>query len=560
MHDRGRGGGGDPHARGAGRACDRRRGRVRVRARGRARGGPRRGLPRARRRRGRRRSTSCGRSSRCAPTRAPSGHGRSTPTRSSAATRMGEHAAALFAPGTRALTHCNAGGLATGGYGTAVGALRSAFAHGLLERVLVDETRPLLQGARLTAWELETRGHPARGDRRLRGRLDDGARRGRPRRHRRRPDRPERRHGEQDRHLRARRARRAPRHPVLRRRADLDARPGDRDAATEIPIEERDGAEVTARFPALNPAFDVTPAALIAAIVTEHGVHRPPYAESLPLERARMNALVLAAGYATRLRPLTDDVAKSLLPVGGRPMLDWILDKLEEVDSLDAVHVVTNSRYSHDFDRWAAGAERRLPIVVHDDGTTLERGPARRDRRHRARRSSAPGSATTTCSSSPATTCSTSRLADLVALWQATGTASAVAALRLRRPRARDALRGRLGRRRRPGALVRREAVRPREHALSRPRTTSTTATTSRSSAGTWPRGAPPTRRATSSPGCTGASRSTGTRSTAPGSTSATTTSCSTADNLLAPPPGPARGRALRARPGVGTQACALRA
>ncbi len=83
-----------------------------------------------------------------------------------------------------------------------------------------------------------------------------------------------------------------------------------------------------------------------------------------------MNALVLAAGYATRLRPLTDDVAKSLLPVGGRPMLDWILDKLEEVGSLDAVHVVTNSRYSHDFDHWAAGAERHLPIVVHDDGTS----------------------------------------------------------------------------------------------------------------------------------------------------------------------------------------------
>jgi methylthioribose-1-phosphate isomerase len=49
-----------------------------------------------------------------------------------------------------------------------------------------------------------------------------------------------------------------------------------------IPIEERDGAEVTARFPARNPAFDVTPAALIAAIVTEEGVHRPPYEESLP--------------------------------------------------------------------------------------------------------------------------------------------------------------------------------------------------------------------------------------------------------------------------------------
>jgi hypothetical protein len=58
------------------------------------------------------------------------------------------------------------------------------------------------------------------------------------------------------------------------------------DAATatgvEIPIEERDPAEITARFPARNPAFDVTPASLIAAIVTEEGVHRPPYEASLP--------------------------------------------------------------------------------------------------------------------------------------------------------------------------------------------------------------------------------------------------------------------------------------
>src|SRR6185437_15883051 len=70
------------------------------------------------------------------------------------------HTAALFAEGTRALTHCNAGGLATGGYGSAVGALLAASERGLLERVWVDETRPLLQGARLTAWELETAGIP----------------------------------------------------------------------------------------------------------------------------------------------------------------------------------------------------------------------------------------------------------------------------------------------------------------------------------------------------------------------------------------------------------------
>ena len=58
---------------------------------------------------------------------------------------------------------------------------------------------------------------------------------------------------------------------------DFDLRSGD-----EIPIEERDPSEVTDRFPARNPAFDVTPAALIAAIVTEEGVHRAPYEESLP--------------------------------------------------------------------------------------------------------------------------------------------------------------------------------------------------------------------------------------------------------------------------------------
>ncbi len=198
---------------------------------------------------------------------------------------MGEHAAALFAPGTRALTHCNAGGLATGGYGTAVGALRSAFALGLLERVLVDETRPLLQGARLTAWELERAGIPhavivdsAAASMMARGEVD-----------------------------------------LVVTGADRIARNGDTankigtyglavlaahhgiplyvvaptstvDPATatgaEIPIEERDGAEVTARFPAQNPAFDVTPAELITAIVTEAGVHRPPYVESLPLETA----------------------------------------------------------------------------------------------------------------------------------------------------------------------------------------------------------------------------------------------------------------------------------
>ena len=141
---------------------------------------------------------------------------------------MGAHAAALLVPGTRALTHCNAGGLATGGYGTALGALRAAWERGLLEHVLVDETRPLLQGARLTAWELEERGIPhtviadsAAASMMARGEVDcvvTGA------------DRiaangdTANKIGTYSLAVLAR----APRHPVLRRRAELDRRPRDR--------------------------------------------------------------------------------------------------------------------------------------------------------------------------------------------------------------------------------------------------------------------------------------------------------------------------------------------
>jgi glucose-1-phosphate thymidylyltransferase len=78
-----------------------------------------------------------------------------------------------------------------------------------------------------------------------------------------------------------------------------------------------------------------------------------------------MVALILAAGYATRLRPLTDEVPKQLLPVGGRPMVDWILDKIHEA-GIDDVHLVTNARFAPLFDRWAAGKG----VIVHDDGTT----------------------------------------------------------------------------------------------------------------------------------------------------------------------------------------------
>jgi methylthioribose-1-phosphate isomerase len=194
--------------------------------------------------------------------------------------RMSEHAAGLLEPGTRALTHCNAGGLATGGYGTAVGALRAAWEQGVLAHVLVDETRPLLQGARLTAWELEEAGIPhaviadsAAGLMMARGEVDavlTGA------------DRIAANGDSANKIGTYGLAVLAAHHEIP---LYIVAPSSTVDLATpsgaEIPIEERAGDEITARFAARNPAFDVTPAELIAAIVTEHGVHRAPYVESL---------------------------------------------------------------------------------------------------------------------------------------------------------------------------------------------------------------------------------------------------------------------------------------
>jgi methylthioribose-1-phosphate isomerase len=195
--------------------------------------------------------------------------------------RMGTHASALFGPGTKALTHCNAGGLATGGYGSAVGALRKAWEDGLLEYVWVDETRPLLQGSRLTAWELEALGIPhaviadsAAAHLMSRGEVDcvvTGADRIAA-------------NGDAANKIGTYGLAVAAAHHALP--LYIVAPTSTIDPATptgsQIPIEERDGAEISARFPARNPAFDVTPAALIAAIVTEEGVHRAPYSDSLP--------------------------------------------------------------------------------------------------------------------------------------------------------------------------------------------------------------------------------------------------------------------------------------
>ena len=195
--------------------------------------------------------------------------------------RMGQHAAALVPAGARLLTHCNTGGLATGGYGSALGAVRAAWEDGLVDHVWVDETRPLLQGERLTAWELETLGIPF-------SVIVDGAAASLMRA------------GEVDAVLTG--ADRiaangdvankvgtyglavAAAHHDLPFYVVAPTSTVDAAAATgaDIPIEERDPREVTSRFPARNPAFDVTPAELVTAIVTEVGVHRAPYGSSLP--------------------------------------------------------------------------------------------------------------------------------------------------------------------------------------------------------------------------------------------------------------------------------------
>jgi glucose-1-phosphate thymidylyltransferase len=84
-----------------------------------------------------------------------------------------------------------------------------------------------------------------------------------------------------------------------------------------------------------------------------------------------VKAIILAAGYATRLYPLTETVAKPLLPVGGRPMVDYLLDRIGDVDEIDGIHLVTNHKFADSFRRWAEGQEV-AGLQIHDDGTTSE--------------------------------------------------------------------------------------------------------------------------------------------------------------------------------------------
>ena len=202
---------------------------------------------------------------------------------------LSELGAGRFGERERVLTHCNTGALATGGYGTALGVLRAAWERGALEQVWVGETRPLLQGARLTTWELARAGIPHRlvadsaaGSLMARGLVDRvivGA------------DRVAANGDVANKVGTYALAVLADRHgipfDVAVPTSTLD--PGTPDGAA-IPIEERSGIEVTevvghavapAGTDAANPAFDVTPAGLVSAIVTEAGVLEPPLAAAI---------------------------------------------------------------------------------------------------------------------------------------------------------------------------------------------------------------------------------------------------------------------------------------
>ena len=202
---------------------------------------------------------------------------------------IGAHGASVVPDTARILTHCNAGALATAGYGTALGVIRGAIEAGKTVAVFADETRPFLQGARLTAWELvkdgidttvitESMAAPLMRD----GRIDlvvVGA------------DRIAANGDTANKIGTYTVALLAREHHVPFYVAapvstiDLDTPDGRR-----IPIEERDGREVThvkavrlapEGAKVFNPAFDVTPHGLIAGIITERGIARAPYTESL---------------------------------------------------------------------------------------------------------------------------------------------------------------------------------------------------------------------------------------------------------------------------------------
>ncbi len=208
-----------------------------------------------------------------------------------ASLRLSRFGAELVPAGAAVLTHCNTGALASAGIGTALGVIYEAWARGKIRRVLVDETRPRLQGARLTAWELKKAGVPfvlitdsMAGWFLGRGEVDCivvGA------------DRIAANGDVANKVGTYSLAVLARHHGVpFYVAAPLSTVDLGTPSGAEIPIEHRDPEEVLyvgacrvapEGVEAANPAFDVTPAELVTAIVTEAGVLRPPYRESLAL-------------------------------------------------------------------------------------------------------------------------------------------------------------------------------------------------------------------------------------------------------------------------------------
>ena len=206
--------------------------------------------------------------------------------------QMGKHGAELINNGDGILTHCNAGGLATADFGTALAVMYTAHDAGKTFSVFADETRPLLQGARLTAWELDQAGIDVTlicdnmaaqvmregkiqlilvGSDRIAANGDVANK-----------------IGTYAIALLAK-AHNIPFY-VVSPTSTIDPSISHGD---QIPIEIRDPKEIIHAFgiqtaptniKVYNPAFDVTPNELITGIITEHGIHRPPYSESLPIQ------------------------------------------------------------------------------------------------------------------------------------------------------------------------------------------------------------------------------------------------------------------------------------
>lgn len=88
-----------------------------------------------------------------------------------------------------------------------------------------------------------------------------------------------------------------------------------------------------------------------------------------------MNILILAAGYATRLYPLTETKPKPLLEVAGKPMIEWVIDNLAPIPNIDRVFVITNNKFAETFTEWAAGYTKKhpnLPLSIINDGSTSD--------------------------------------------------------------------------------------------------------------------------------------------------------------------------------------------